>query len=112
MNDIGQGIIFVVLLFIYFIPTIIAGFRKHRNAGAIFVLNILLGWTFLGWVAALVWSFTSNTVDKQIKDNYSLVTEDQSKDSSYSSLQALHSLKDNGVITQEEFNREKSKILN
>jgi hypothetical protein len=25
---------------------------------AIFLLNLLLGWTALGWIAALVWSFT------------------------------------------------------
>jgi hypothetical protein len=35
--------------------------RKHPNAGAIAVLNLLLGWTFIGWVIALVWSFTSTS---------------------------------------------------
>jgi hypothetical protein len=39
---------------IYFLPTII-GLHK-RNALAICVLNTLLGWTGMGWVAALVWS--------------------------------------------------------
>jgi hypothetical protein len=28
---------------------------------AIFFLNLFLGWTFLGWVAAFVWACTSNT---------------------------------------------------
>ena len=27
----------------------------------IFVLNFLLGWTFIGWVVALVWSFSSES---------------------------------------------------
>jgi hypothetical protein len=34
--------------------------RKKRNATAIFALNLLLGWTVLGWVAALVWAVTSD----------------------------------------------------
>jgi hypothetical protein len=30
--------------------------RRHRNLAAIVVLNLLLGWTFLGWVGALIWA--------------------------------------------------------
>ncbi len=41
---------------LYFLPAIIAENRKHHNKGAITVLNLLLGWTFVGWVAALVWA--------------------------------------------------------
>lgn len=41
---------------IYFAPSIVASNRKHRQMTAIFWLNLLLGWTFLGWVAALVWA--------------------------------------------------------
>jgi hypothetical protein len=43
----------------YLLPAGIALGRGHKNAGSIFVLNALTGWTFIGWVAALVWSFTS-----------------------------------------------------
>ncbi|MHA7686671.1 superinfection immunity protein [Corynebacterium evansiae] len=39
---------------------IVASNRKHSNSGAIACLNIFLGWTFIGWVVALVWSFTDN----------------------------------------------------
>lgn len=49
---------FSVALVIYFIPTIV-GWKK-KNKGAIFVLNLLLGWTFIGWVVALVWSMTKD----------------------------------------------------
>ena len=48
-----------LLLLIYFIPGIIAFMRKHPNAMAIVLLNLFLGWTFLGWVAALVWASTA-----------------------------------------------------
>lgn len=49
------GVLTLAVL-IYLIPTIIAHRRQHRNATAIFLLNLLLGWTLLGWVGALVWS--------------------------------------------------------
>ena len=43
-------------LLIYFIPTFAAFNRGKRNAPAIFILNLLAGWTFIGWVAAMVWA--------------------------------------------------------
>ena len=51
-------IVFILSLVVYFLPTIIALTRGHRNALAIFLLNFFLGWTFIGWVVALVWSVT------------------------------------------------------
>ena len=41
---------------VYLAPTIVAAKRGHHHAAPIFVLNLLLGWTFLGWVASLVWA--------------------------------------------------------
>lgn len=49
-----------LLIGFYLLPTIVANVRKHRNTGAIFVLNLFLGWTFLGWLIALIWSNTDN----------------------------------------------------
>ena len=40
----------------YFLPTILAFARNKRDTTAILVLNILLGWTVIGWVIALVWA--------------------------------------------------------
>ena len=44
---------------IYFFPTVIAAVRGHREVFAILVLNTFLGWTYLGWVMALVWASLS-----------------------------------------------------
>ncbi|WP_051233949.1 superinfection immunity protein [Halomonas halocynthiae] len=41
---------------VYFIPMIIAAWRNMLNALAISALNVVAGWTFVGWVAALVWA--------------------------------------------------------
>ena len=50
--------VFMCSLAFYFLPTIIAIVRRQRNALAIFLLNFFLGWTFIAWVVALVWSVT------------------------------------------------------
>jgi hypothetical protein len=52
--------VFLILLAAYFLPAIVASVRHHASSPAIFALNLLLGWTFLGWVLALVWSLTGN----------------------------------------------------
>jgi hypothetical protein len=44
----------VLAILIYFFPSVVA--RKKENFKAIFVLNFFLGWSFLGWVIALVWA--------------------------------------------------------
>lgn len=44
----------------YLVPTSVALVKEKRNTGAIFVLNILAGWTFVGWLIALVWAFTND----------------------------------------------------
>ena len=53
----GWAILALILL-LYFLPAGIAFRRGHHNRNAIFVLNLFLGWTFIGWVAALVWANT------------------------------------------------------
>jgi Superinfection immunity protein len=47
-------VVVVAALGAHFMPTIVAWERYHNNRGAIFVLNVLLGWTLIGWVVALV----------------------------------------------------------
>jgi hypothetical protein len=40
------------------IPTLVAWWRSPHQLMAIAALNLLLGWTVLVWVAALVWALT------------------------------------------------------
>ena len=44
---------------LYFIPTIVALMRDHPSKGGIIVLNVLLGWTLIGWVVSLAWAASS-----------------------------------------------------
>ena len=50
-----------VFLAVYFIPVIVAYIRKHNNTLAITIMTLFLGWTFFGWLAALLWALNSDT---------------------------------------------------
>ena len=49
----------LLLLILYFVPSMVACHRHHHNANAILLTNLFLGWTVLGWVVALVWAATA-----------------------------------------------------
>lgn len=63
-DTMGWGIVLVLLF--YFIPTVVARNAYHRHLTAIFVLNLFLGWTFIGWVIALVWANMDQAPDDHI----------------------------------------------
>ena len=50
----------IIGLFFYFIPTLNCFIRWGRPVKkdwrAIFLLNLLAGWTLVGWIVAAVWS--------------------------------------------------------
>jgi hypothetical protein len=64
----------VGLLGLYFAPALIAANRGHHNTVAISALNLFLGWSFLGWVAAFVWACTQTTPRLPIDPGDVLVT--------------------------------------
>ena len=43
-------------LMLYLAPAIIADARERKDAFAVTLVNILLGWTVIGWFAALLWA--------------------------------------------------------
>ena len=49
-----------LMLTLFFIPTGVALIRRHNNFIPILLVNLLLGVTGLGWIIALIWSFTAN----------------------------------------------------
>lgn len=65
-DDISVNHVFVYValtalsLGLYFVPTIIAAYRQIPNVGPVAVINLFLGWTFLGWVVALAMSVVGN----------------------------------------------------
>ena len=59
--DLGSIVFWLIL---YTLPWYIASWRYHRNKWPIAVINILFGWSFIGWGVALVWALSGNT-DKE-----------------------------------------------
>jgi T4 superinfection immunity protein len=57
--DVIGAVWILALVAVYFVPAIVAGLRDHHQLLAIWVLNVLLGWTGLGWIVALVWACTA-----------------------------------------------------
>ena len=47
----------LLLLVVYFLPTVVG--RHKRNVVGIFALNLLFGWTVVGWLGALLWAATA-----------------------------------------------------
>jgi hypothetical protein len=48
----------LLLTLLYFLPAIIG--RNKSDATGIFLLNLFLGWTLIGWVAAFLWACASD----------------------------------------------------
>jgi len=44
----------LVLTALYFLPAIVA--HNKRDFAGIFVVNLLFGWTIIGWVIAMIWA--------------------------------------------------------
>jgi len=60
--------IFFGLFVAYLLPAIVANARGHRDKNAVFMLNLLFGWTLIGWGAAFIWSLTGN-VESGVVEN-------------------------------------------
>lgn len=43
----------LLLIVLYFVPAIVANWRDVKDVGSVCVINLLLGWTLIGWVVAL-----------------------------------------------------------
>jgi hypothetical protein len=46
----------------YFLPTIVACVRERHDRLSVFLLNLFLGWSLIGWVIALVWALRSDRI--------------------------------------------------
>jgi hypothetical protein len=55
----------IVLVLVYLIPIIIAHDRRVNRFGAVVVVDLLLGWTFLGWAVALAMAVGMDRKDEK-----------------------------------------------
>lgn len=55
MPDVIFGLMIISGLWLYFLPTCIAIIRRSKRRGSIFSVNLIFGWTIVGWIATVIW---------------------------------------------------------
>lgn len=93
----GVFLLVLGLVMIYFFPSFIG--RKHRERLSILILNLFLGWSFLGWVIALIWAVTKDPIFLVEPPQLSL------------QLRELGELHKSGVLEAKEFKRLKTQMI-
>lgn len=90
---------------LYFIPAIIA--REKADFKLIFLLNLFLGWTIIGWIWALIWSFEKEKEPlSYYKAGYPGYTTEKAL-----KLHELYKQFDAGVITKADYDKGLKEIL-
>ncbi len=118
----GEGLL-VFLAIVYVAPIFFAFGRQHQNAGAITALTLLAGWTFIGWMIALIWSLTATKRAPGASHPAGGVAAGDGEGAASSSdapggggdvisaVERLSALREKGAITPEEFERLKADAL-
>ena len=61
----NENTVFVILLIIcviiYMLPTLIAKARDIPSRHAVTMVNIIFGWTLIGWLVAFLWAAMAET---------------------------------------------------
>ena len=52
------------MLFLYFLPAVVASVRNHARVTQITLMNVLFGWTGIGWAIALRMALEKPTGEK------------------------------------------------
>ena len=56
MHSVILGLTIIAGLYFYFLPSVIAIHRRTNCRAAIFSLNLIFGWTIVGWLATVIWA--------------------------------------------------------
>jgi hypothetical protein len=64
----GEIIWVILAIAFYFFPALNSYMGHKKKADAVLVLNLLLGWTVIGWIVALVWSVADDKKEEN-KEN-------------------------------------------
>lgn len=84
-NPGGALLLLVFMVFLYFVPTIVAARRKVASPEVVFWTNFLAGWTIIGWVLALALAMRVRTASptraRPVQSRPSLPTETEARKS-------------------------------
>jgi len=98
---VGRFLGIVLVGALYFLPAYLG--RKKRQFLPIFLVDLLLGWTVLGWIAALIWAVSAEKAPAAAVPAAPRAVGDE--------LIKLQTLRTQGALTEEEYQREKARIL-
>lgn len=115
LNGFGKLVSMLFFVFspaLYFLPSYEAYHRNHKSFNAIALLNVFLGWTLVGWVGALVWACKSQVQEVEVRYSGSPQSVQPEQAMSVSDeLRKLAKLRDDGILSEAEFQAQKSKLL-
>lgn len=119
LNGFGKLVSTLFFLFmpaLYFLPTFEAWKREQPNLTTIALVNIFLGWTLIGWVVSIAMACSSKKPAQVeiVQAQYSSPTttaQPIQSNSTADELLKLASLKEKGLLTDEEFAAQKAKVL-
>ena len=109
-----QGIVIILLIiivgiWIYLLPTIIAYTRKRDAKATVLIINLFFGWSVIGWAIALYIALVKDEEPENIVIRNYNIKEDEKSD--FDKLLKLNNLLEKNILTKEEFELEKQKIL-
>ena len=128
-NGSGSTVLGIVLVVVYFIPAIVAIVGRHRRWLLITLINLMFGWTVIGWLIALALLATGRRQEPPplrpldagpgglpaplpppppppAPAPAAAATESRAEQ-----LEKLAALRDSGALTEEEFAAEKARVL-
>ncbi|MDF7809801.1 superinfection immunity protein [Hymenobacter sp. YC55] len=113
LGDLGASELMLLMLIVplgavlHFLPSIIAFKRPDRLL--IFLVNLLAGWSIIGWFVALYLALRKAPVPKPF--SFSTAPAGTSAISVADELGKLRDLRNQGVLTAAEFERQKNNLL-
>lgn len=130
MDEVVLGLVVIIALVIYMVPTIIAFQRQHVYKWVIAAVNVALGATMIGWAVALIWAVypsekslidpvlgnptgmgLRNAGDTIGSDVQGAIRGFQSEQDITEKIRVLNNMYAAGHITEEEFKAQKKRIL-
>ena len=119
----GSAVVGVMVFVVYFIPAIVAIVGRHRRWLLITLIDLLFGWTVIGWLVALALLATGRRRQPPppppaagqgglpVPLPPSPPPTPSLTESRVEQLERLAALRDSGALTEDEFAAEKAKLL-
>jgi len=59
------AVLLFLIAILYLLPTILAYGRDHPRRQQLGLMNILFGWTLIGWIATFLWAMLAATAEDE-----------------------------------------------